>query len=104
MVSIVIWAYNSGGMDLISNVCPIGSAVCLCVLVSLGSFYLGDPWDEFSPTTALITIVFVMEMGTFERFLIKTTLRAMGTVAGGLVAVVCAELSELMGHHTIFML
>lgn len=104
MVSIVIWAYNAGGMDLISNVCPIGSAVCLCVLVSLGSFYLGAPWDEFSPTTALITIVFVMEMGTFERFLIKTSLRALGTCVGGLVSVVAAEVSFLLGAHTIVML
>jgi hypothetical protein len=101
--SVILWILHFGGRDLALTVIPIGTAVAICVLFSFVAGYLTQPLSNFSPTTALITIVFVMEMGTFERFLIKNSLRALGTIAGALVAVFWAEVSSLMGHYMLFM-
>lgn len=98
---VVFWVYRTGGTDLIGNVVPVGTAASSCLIVSLLCFRLGSPWNHFSMTTALITVVFVMEMSTFERFLIKNTLRAAGTSLGIILAVISAEASDLTDHSSI---
>lgn len=104
MSGVVSWAYYYGGKDLVSAVLPVGCAVALCVSFSFLCYRLGPPWDGFSPSSALITIVFVMEMTSFERFMIKTSLRTLGSISGGIVAVVWAEVSDLLGHNLFFMI
>lgn len=101
---LLLWVWRSGGQELAKVVLPVGTAVAMSVLFSLLCYRLGGFWSQFSPTTALITIVFVMEMGTFERFIIKNTLRGLGTLAGGVVAVTCAEISSLSGHYVFVMM
>jgi hypothetical protein len=95
--------HRIGGWELLNQVFPVGIAVCMCVSFSLLCSYLGSPWNYFSATSAIITVIFVMEMGSFERFLIKTTLRSLGTFLGGVIAVICAELAGLVGNRTPFM-
>mmetsp|Transcript_93342 Transcript_93342/g.147508 ORF Transcript_93342/g.147508 Transcript_93342/m.147508 type:complete len:137 (-) Transcript_93342:36-446(-) len=83
------------------RIVPIAAASSMCVFLSLVTQHLGFPWHHFSPTTALITVVFVMDMGTLERFIIKVTLRGLGTILGGFSAVFAAEMSDLCDHHVM---
>jgi hypothetical protein len=92
---------NSGISDAAGRVIPLASACSLCAALSMATASWGSPWVHFSPTTALITVVFVMDLGTVERFVIKITLRGLGTFLGGVMAVGAAEFSELFGHHLI---
>lgn len=98
------WVFRLGDHDLIRKVFPVGTAACLCHVSSILSQKLGEPWSRFSPTTAMITAILVMEMGSFERFVIKTTFRGVGTLFGGMLAVVCAEVSSLVGHFNVVLL
>lgn len=96
----LVW-YIKGleGWNLVQKIVPVATAVSLCIVVSRVTNHLGEPWSHFSAMTALITVVFVMDMGTFERFCIKITLRSLGTVIGGILAMIAGEFSELTKHH-----
>jgi len=96
----LVW-YIKGLEDwkLVQKIVPVASAVSLCVVASRIADRLGEPWSQFSAMTALITVVFVMDMGTFERFCIKVTLRSLGTLIGGVLAMIAGEVSDLCDHH-----
>lgn len=97
---VVAWAWQSGGGSLVRKAVPVSTAVSICVGMSLASSHMGEPYSHFSAVTALVTVVFVMEMGTLERFIVKCTLRSLGTVLGVCMAVCGAEASDLTGHHS----
>jgi hypothetical protein len=99
LVFVVYYIKGVEGWQLVHKIVPVATAVSLCVVVSRLADSLGEPWSYFSAMTALITVVFVMDMGTFERFCIKITLRTMGTLIGGCLAVIAGEFSEMTDHH-----
>merc|ERR1719183_116528 len=93
---IVTWCITRiQGWNLVYRIFPVATAVSLCVVVNAcaarvaeraqqGVEYVGarEVHEHFSSTTALITVIFVMDMNTFERFLIKVMLRGIGTMIG----------------------
>jgi len=92
MVFVAIVAYICDGTPYIAGrVLPLSTACSLCAAVGFGTETWGFPWTHFSPTMALITVVFVMDLGTLERFIIKITLRGLGTIAGGVLAMQGAD-------------
>jgi len=97
VTTVVVW--RIGGAALVRRSVPVGTAVSLCVILGLWTPILGPPWDNFSPTTASMTVVLVMEMGTLERFLVRCALRSVGTVCGAGLAITGAELADLCSQQ-----
>lgn len=102
LLGVPAFVYYMKGRELMMSVLPVGFAVSLCIIFSFHCHNLWYPLNHFSPTSAMITVVIVMEITSFERFMIKNSLRALGTLTGGAVATIIAEISELLGHPESF--
>ncbi|CAE8684828.1 unnamed protein product [Polarella glacialis] len=90
---------NAGGLGLVRQTAPLGFAVALCVAAKSVTSSLPPPWDGFQPSSAIVTILLLMETGiTLERLLIKATQRIAGTCIGGMLAVASALILDQASH------
>jgi len=94
----IVW--HVGGAQLVRRALPVGAAVSLCVLLGLWTSRWGWPLESFSSTTACMTVVIVMELRTLERFIVRLTHKFLGTILGGIMAVMGAFVSGLTDNHT----
>lgn len=93
-LGLVLGVRHFFGQPIFRQSLPMAVGVASCALIGLYA-----PVKHYSPTTAMVTVVVVMELTTLEKFIIKCSLRMVGTLAGVTAALVCACFSDLFDHH-----
>eukprot|EP00928_Gymnodinium_smaydae_P026301 TRINITY_DN20702_c0_g1_i1.p1 TRINITY_DN20702_c0_g1~~TRINITY_DN20702_c0_g1_i1.p1 ORF type:complete len:549 (+),score=53.49 TRINITY_DN20702_c0_g1_i1:38-1684(+) len=86
------------GKHLIRKTVPFGLAVTFCMALEEITMSLPYPWNSYQPSSAIVTVVLLMEPGiTLERLIVKSSLRVIGHCFGCVAAVVIAYIIWTVG-------
>ncbi|CAK9022792.1 unnamed protein product [Durusdinium trenchii] len=101
--ALTIWAIAwAGGRPLLRKTLPFGTAVSICLLLRTLGDCMAAPWNRFQASTAIVTVVLLMEPGiTLERLILKFLQRLAGTCCGSLLAILMALSIEVMGKDPV---
>eukprot|EP00434_Breviolum_minutum_P004254 symbB.v1.2.003749.t3/scaffold191.1/size276526/14 len=92
----------TGGRSLLKKTLPFGTAVSICLFLRAVGDFMQPPWNRFQASTAIVTVVLLMEPGiTLERLLLKFLQRLAGTCCGSILAVIMALCLEVVGKELI---
>lgn len=79
------------------RVLPLGAAVIIIAGIGSMEYML----DFFSPFATMATLITVMELGTYEKLIVKATFRALGCTLGALESILSCLLIDVCGHHAM---
>jgi len=62
----------TGGRSLLKKTLPFGTAVSICLFLRAVGDFMQPPWNRFQASTAIVTVVLLMEPGSLSRNFLKT--------------------------------